>query len=99
MARTPRRTAGKVPVRSPNGLRSGKKKRLVGSPETGQVGYNAPASGDTGRSRLEKEAMMDPKVKVPVKGGANGDVLMLGTASWSKPGAEDRSLKYGWPDK
>jgi len=42
---------------------------------------------------------MDPKVKTPVKGGADGDVLMLGTASWSKPGAEDRSLKYGWPDK
>lgn len=42
---------------------------------------------------------MDVKVTVPVKGGAKGDVLMLGGASWSKAGAEDRSLKYGWPDK
>jgi hypothetical protein len=42
---------------------------------------------------------MDAKIKVPVEGGSEGDMLMLGTASWSKPGAEDRSLKYGWPDK
>ena len=42
---------------------------------------------------------MQAKIKVPAKGGAKGDVLMLGIASWSKPDAEDRSLKYGWPDK
>jgi hypothetical protein len=42
---------------------------------------------------------MDWKVEVPVKGGGDGDVLLLGTASWSRPGAEDRSLKYGWHDK
>ena len=42
---------------------------------------------------------MDAKIKVPVEGDSEGDMLMLGTASWSKQGAEDRSLKYGWPDK
>ena len=32
----------------------------------------------------------------PVKKGAEGDELLLGTSSWSD---EDTSLKYGWLDK
>jgi hypothetical protein len=41
---------------------------------------------------------MDYEVSVVVEGsaGENGDRLLLGVASWSP---DDRSLKYGWPDK
>lgn len=31
-----------------------------------------------------------------VKGGADGDELLLGVSSWSE---KDKSLKYGWRDK
>jgi hypothetical protein len=41
---------------------------------------------------------MDYEVNVPVEGspGEKGDRLLLGRSSWS---SDDRSLKYGWPDK
>ncbi len=39
---------------------------------------------------------MKPTVEVPVEGGSDGDMLLLGTSSWSD---DDTSLKYGWPDK
>lgn len=39
---------------------------------------------------------MKPTVGKPVEGGSDGDMLLLGTSSWSD---DDTSLKYGWPDK
>ncbi|HTZ85694.1 MAG TPA: hypothetical protein VMB05_03410 [Solirubrobacteraceae bacterium] len=42
---------------------------------------------------------MDAQHEVEVKGGAKGDMLVLGKASWSKTGNEDTSLKYAWEDK
>jgi hypothetical protein len=42
---------------------------------------------------------MQAEHEVDVKGGATGDKLVLGKASWSKTGSEDTSLKYAWEDK
>jgi hypothetical protein len=41
---------------------------------------------------------MDYEVNVPVEGqpGEKGDRLLLGVSSWN---SDDKSLKYGWPDK
>jgi hypothetical protein len=49
-------------------------------------------------SLATKGTFMEYEVNVDVEGppGENGDRLLLGSSSWNP---DDKSLKYGWPDK